>query len=93
MYKSVSRSQFGKISWRTFWASGSVLLGEVNVDKAKFQTVKNEIKKKDQEEQDLLQKKCWMISRSPAAKAPLKIVQETPSKVADDVGLVQYCCF
>ena len=49
MYISVSRSQFGKISWRTFWASGSVLGGEVNFDQAKFQTVNNEIKNKDQE--------------------------------------------
>ena len=52
MYKSVSRSQFGKISRRTFWASGSVLGGEVNVDQAKFQTVKNEIKKKIKKNKD-----------------------------------------
>ena len=38
-------------------------------------------------------KKCWIIFTSPVAKAPLKIVQETPSKVADDFGFVQYCCF
>ena len=56
MYKSVSRSQFGKIPRRTFWVSGSVLGGEVNVDQAKFQTVNNEIKNKDQEEQRSLTK-------------------------------------